>query len=268
MSEELQESQEQDIETTQDVSETVDQEVDQEADQEAIEEKPKSGYIDYNVLPEDVRDTVKMRVDGDFRKIKEAERREREYQKKMEEYEQKLSELNKPKEVDQPTEDDWLDDPERAKKKQDAYIDFIRKDADWQKQSELRQQQVAVERSKQQKEKLDTFVSKSESVGINQHELGYAASVVQSELGEDVQDFLVSHDHGPQLLMHLAKNPMELKEIASLNPYQVGAKLDNLAKAFKPARVTKAPPPDDPIQGSGVDSREEYNGLLKGAQFL
>ena len=237
---------------------------------EAVEEKPKrSGYIDYEVIPEgDARDTVRMRVDSDFRKIKESERKLSDQSKKIQEYEAKIAEMNKPKEVAPPAQDDWYEDPDKAQARQKSYNEYIQSQADWNAQNQMSQQQQAAEVARQSADRLSSFVKKSESAGINQAELGYAANVAQSVLGDDVQTHILEHDFGPQLLIQLAKSPMELQEIASLSPYQVGVKLESMAKTFKPTKVTKAPPPDEPIQGSGGERSEEYNGVLKGAKFL
>lgn len=237
-----------------------------EVEQPQAEEKPKSGFIDYNLIEnEEVRETVKMRNNADFRKLKEAERKQAEYQEKIKEYEERLAELNKPKEVAPPTPDDFYNDPDAAQQKLQAYNEYQEQRVDYEAKQRMVEQQQQEQIARQQAERQQSFLKKVESAGISEQELGYAASVAAPVLGEDVQSYLMEHDYGPQILMQLAKSPMELQELASLNPYQVGVKLDKIAKAFKPTKVTKAPPPDDPIRGSGVDSREEYNGILKGA---
>lgn len=240
--------------------------VETEAVEEKVVEKEKpSGFIDFQELPEGVRDNVKMRVDSDFRKIKEQERKFAEYQKKLDDYEKKLAELNKPKEVAPPTPDDWYADPEKAQARQADYNNYVQSQAEYNAKQQLQeQQQQAVEAAKRQ-ERLDSFVQRSESAGINQNELGYAANVAQSALDDSTQSFLMEHEYGPQILVHLAKNQMELQELASLNPYQVGVKLESIAKGFKPTKVTKAPPPDEPIVGTGVSNPDAYNGMLKGS---
>tara|TARA_R110002020_G_scaffold423636_1_gene632688 strand:- start:1523 stop:2302 length:780 start_codon:yes stop_codon:yes gene_type:complete len=232
------------------------------------EEKPKSGYIDYNLIQDEgLRETVKMRNNADFRKLKEAERKEAEYEKKFKEYEEKLAEQNKPKEVAAPTPDDWYSDPDKAEARQQEYNGYIQSQAEWDAKQKLSQQQAEAEKARQSQERLTNFMQRSESAGINQDELGYAANVAQNVLGEDTQTHLLQHEYGPQILVQLAKSPMELQEIANLNPYQVGVKLEQIAKTFKPTKVTKAPPPDEPIQGTGVTPENDYGGLLKGSQI-
>lgn len=246
------------------------EEVEQEevAEIEQPEEKPKSGFIDYDLIEnEEVRETVKMRNNADFRKLKEAERKQAEYEKRLKEYEEKLAEINKPREVQPPTPDDFYNDPDRATQQLQDYNKYVAENAQWSQQEQMRRQQLEAENARLMAERQESFKKKTQSAGISDYELGYAASVVAPQLGDEVQAYLMDHDYGPQILMQLAKNPMELQELASLNPYQVGVKLDKIAKAFKPTKVTKAPPPDDPIQGSGVDPRDDYP-ILKGAKFL
>ncbi|HAW76070.1 MAG TPA: hypothetical protein DCW74_10100 [Alteromonas australica] len=255
-------------EETQQPEREVQQEVDEGVQQEAQqEEKPRSGYIDYNALPEEVRDTVKMRVDGDFRKMKALEKKELEYQQKLKEYEEKLSELNRPKEIQPPTADDFYNDPEGAEKRLQDYNNYVSKKVDWDTSQKLREQHQQQEIERQQAERQQLFLKKAESAGISQQELAYAASIAAPVLGDDAQSYLVGHDYGPQILRQLVKNPMDLQELANLNPYQVGVKVENMAKNFKPTKVTKAPPPDEPIQGSGVDSKDEYP-ILKGSTIF
>lgn len=244
------------------------QEEQQEVIAEAPEEKPKSGFIDYNLIEnEEVRETVKMRNNADFRKLKEAERKQAEYEQKLKEYEQKLAEINKPREVQPPTPDDFYNDPEKAQKQLQEYQEFVAKNSEWSMQEKMREQAQQEQIARQQAERQQAFLTRATSAGINEQELGYAASVVAPQIGDDVATYLMDHDYGPQILKQLANNPMELQEIASLNPYQVGVKLDKMAKAYKPNKVSKTPPPDEPIQGSGVDAKEDYP-ILKGATFL
>lgn len=238
-----------------------------EAAEQVVEKEKPSGFIDFQELPEGVRDNVKMRVDSDFRKNKELERKAAEYQKKAEEYEKQLAELNKPKEVAAPSTDDWYSDPDRAQAQLAEHSSYIQSQAQYDAQQKQAQQAAEAEQAKQGQERLDVFVKRGESAGITQFELETAATVAARGLTEDTATHLLSHEYGPQILVHLAKAPMEMQELASLNPYQVGVKLENIAKSFKPTKVSKTPPPDDPISGSGVSSEDEYGGLLKGSQI-
>jgi hypothetical protein len=243
----------------------------EESQEEVVEEQPvapeppkPTGYIDYEALPEDVRDTVKMRVDGDFRKNKEAERKLKEADRKIKEYEDKLAEFQKPKEVAAPNPDDAYDDPDKFKSQYEAHQEYLKSQSDWQVQEQLKQHQQAERERLAAHERQQNFLKKTESAGINQQELGYAASVVAPQVTPELEGYLLEHDYGPQLLVQLAKNPMELQELASLNPMQVGVKLEAMATAFKPTKRTSAPPPDEPIQGSGVNATEDYP-VLKGS---
>ena len=239
-----------------------------EQETESLEQEPSkpTGYIDYNVLPDEVRETVKMRVDGDFRKLKESERKQKEYEQKLKEYEEKLAEFQKPKEVLPPDPDDAYYDPEKFKAQYDAHQNYLKSQTEWQVKEQLKQQQEAEKQRLASQERQNNFLKKTDSAGISHHELGYAAAIVAPQVTPELESYILDHEFGPQLLVQLGKNPMELQEIASLNPIQAGVKLEAMAKAFKPTKKTSAPPPDDPIQGSGVGI-DDYPAL-KGSKIL
>lgn len=244
--------------------------VEQEVAQPEVEEskrKPDTSYIDYDELPETVRDKVKMRVDSDYKKLKKLERERAEEARRIRELEEKLAEANKPREVAPPTADDWYNDPELAQRRLQEHIESVKSQQNWdfekQRREQLKQAELAQESARKQNELFD----KARNAGINENELRYSAAVLmQSQISEDLANHLIEHDYGPQLINHLAKNPLELQTIANLSPYQVGVKLAEMSKTFKPNKVSRAPEPDDPITGSGVSINE--NPVLKGSRIF
>ena len=237
---------------------------------EPIEEpQPKpvdSGFIDFDQLPDEHRDKVKMRIDSDFRKNKELERKAQEYERKLREMEAKMAESAKPQEVAPPTQDDWYEDPEAAKQKQQAYADSITAKSQWEHEQKLREQRVKDAEMQEQVRIQNELFEKAKSAGIEENKLRYSAAVLMnSGIAEDTAKFLVSHDYAPQLINHLAENPVELQTIASLNAYEVGVKLNDMANAYKPKKRSSAPAPDAPIRGNTVESEDP---LLKGAKIF
>lgn len=231
------------------------------------EPKPDSGYIDFDSLPEEHRERVKMRIDGDYRKLKEMERKQAEADRKARELEEKLNELNKPREVQAPTADDFIDNPEEAQRRMAQYTDYLAQQKDWEYQKKLHEQKLAEQKAMEAARVQNEVFTKAKNAGIDENELRYSAAVLmQSGIGDSTADYLLQHEYAPQLINQLAKNPVELQVIANLSPYQVGAKLDQMASAFKPNRTSRAPAPDDPIMGAGVDANEDP--LLKGSTIL
>lgn len=231
-----------------------------------VQPKPDSGYIDFEVLPEEHRDKVRMRIDSDYRKLKEAERKAADAERKVREFERKLADQQKPKEVTAPTADDFIDDPEAALKKQNEHAEYIAKQKDWEYAKQKSEQLEKAEMAKESARIQNDLFQKAKSAGIDENELRYSAAVImQSQISDEAANYLVEHDYAPQIINHLAKNPVEMEAIANLNPYQVGVKLNQIAETYQPRKRSSAPAPDDPIVGSGVDVSE--NPLLKGSKI-
>lgn len=256
------------------------EEVIEEQEQEEVEakaepeEKPKkdSAHIDFDVLPEEHRDKVKMRIDSDFRKLKESERKQQEYQQKLRDMEEKLAELQKPKEVAPPTADDWYQDAEQAQRKQNEWMESQKASYEWNTQKQQREQQLQAELQRQAADRLERYYQNVDRVKIDRQELNYAENVVaQSGITQEVANYLLEHQNGPQIVMHLAKNPIVAQELASLSPIQAGVKLNELAAVFKPVepkRKTTAPEPDEPIGGAKVSkTKGPYDDLLEGSSI-
>ena len=80
-----------------------------------------------------------------------------------------------------------------------------------------------------------------------------AAKLHQSKmLSDDASQYIVEHKYGPQLILALANDPYELAEVASLSPFQLGEKLNEMASKFKQKTRSKAPAPAESKRGSNV----------------
>ena len=74
---------------------------------------------------------------------------------------------------------------------------------------------------------------------------------------------------GPLITKHLAANPQDGYQLASMSPYSVGQFLDGIktkASALKP-RTSNAPEPASKVSGSAVDPNANRFPLTKGATF-
>ncbi len=233
---------------------------------EETPEPPKSPstYIDFDKWDQVKPEQVRARIDLDTREKREFERKAKEYERKVKEYEDKLREYEKPKEVKPPPVDLAYENQEEYARQNQAYVESQRKQAEWEAKEAARQAQTKAQQEQEHAKRIGDFVSRGSKAGLDQAKLVYAAQIVVPQLNEQLQDFITDHDYGPQILDKLANNPMEVSELANLNPIQAGLKLDRMAEAFKRSRKSNAPPPDDPIQGSGL-SRQERGP--KGARF-
>lgn len=239
----------------------------EEQHQEVEQPKSPSTYIDFDKWDQVKPEQVRARIDLDTREKREFERKAKEYERKVKEYEDKLREYEKPKEVKAPPVDLAYENQEEYARQNQAYVESQRKQAEWEAKEAARQAQTKAQQEQENAKRIGDFVNRGTKAGLDGAKLVYAAQIVVPQLSDQLQDFITDHDYGPQLLDKLANNPMEVSELANLNPIQAGLKLDRMAEAFKRSRKSNAPPPDDPIKGSGAAKDDGYGGLLEGGKI-
>jgi hypothetical protein len=222
----------------------------------------KSSYIDFKQIPESVREKIRGRIDADYRKIQTLKKEESDARRKIREYEEKMAELSKPREVAPPTPDDWYSDPEGAAAKMNAFAESKAKHSEWTMQQQQRQLAAQAEFERERQARFEDFGKRAEKAGVKPERLATAAMILDKALPADHQNYLLEHEFGPQLINALASDPVELADLANLSPYQVGVKLDKVAAAFRRKTKSSAPPPDEPIKGSGVSAKDPYGGML------
>lgn len=255
--------------------EVVETESEQETEvEEEIKEEPKhdSGYIDFDSLEQklgkDEAAKIRNRINEDFRKSKEREREMQELNRKVEELRAKELELKKPQEIKPPTQDDWLEDPEKAQAQQLKWAESQTQLMEWQKEQKSREEAVQRAQQEAQQRQYEEYSSRAKNAKIDQAQLNYANGVVAeglklSQYGPHVADFLLRHEYGPQLVSKLAADQTAMIEVASLPLQEAVVKLDRMSDQFKRKTTSKAPPPDDPIRGSGaIPKDEELEGFV------
>lgn len=264
---------EQDQEVDEVESETVNEEEDQSEEEEVRPEE--SGYIDFKALEEkvgkDEAHRIQSRINADFRKNKEAERKWQEAEQKRQELEQKLHELEKPKEVVPPSSDDFLDDEEAAQQKLQQYLDSQSKIKEWESEKQRREQELQQAQLQAQQEKAQKYEDRLKAAKLDEQQMRYSEQVVAKSLQHNpnaqmIGDALLTHDYGPQIVQKLASDAVLLQELASLSPIQAGVKLHELSQQFVPKRKSSAPEPDRPIRG-GASRNKSSDPWLNGAQF-
>jgi hypothetical protein len=135
------------------------------------------------------------------------------------------------------------------------------------KASQLAQERLqAAETERKAQERLNNFISRGSNSGIDVQTMEVAASVVTPHLQQDVREYILDHEYGPQLLTKLQMDPVSLQSVAGLNPIQAGAKLNEMAQAYKRKLTSSAPEPVEPIQGS--PTVEPKNPWLEGVKYL
>ena len=88
-------------------------------------------------------------------------------------------------------------------------------------------------------------------------------------LSDDLVMHILADNDGPLITKHLAANPQDGYELASMSPYSVGQFLDGIktkASALKP-KTSSTPAPATNLQGNGVDPEAGKYSHIKGAKF-
>jgi len=194
----------------------------------------------------------------------------------------KLAELQKAEQERQaatvgnipPAPDPFDDDYEvKAMAREDA----IRKQASFEaenqvllQQQQRQQQEQAQAKAVAQSEAITAYAAKANELGVKQDELQAAGNTVaQYGLSDDLIMHILKDSEGPLITKHLAANPQEGFQLASMSPYAVGSFLDGIkqkASALKP-KTTEAPPPAERLSGNGVDTNKGQFHHIGGAKF-
>ena len=137
-------------------------------------------------------------------------------------------------------------------------------------QQQLQQQEQARQEQEKVQKDAAAYTARATELGITQEELQAAGGIVAGfGLSDGLVGHILSDKDGPLITKHLAANPHEGIELASMSPYAVGAYLDTVrtkAAALKP-KQSNAPDPVDSIQGNGVDPNAGKYQNIQGAQF-
>lgn len=137
-------------------------------------------------------------------------------------------------------------------------------------QEQFNQQQAAQAKTEQFNKSLTSYTSKANELGIKQEELQAAGNAVAGYgLSDDLVMHILGDSDGPLITKHLAANPQEGYQLASMSPYAVGSFLDGIkvkASALKP-KTSSTPAPPTNLTGNGVDPEAGKYKHIKGTKF-
>ncbi len=138
-----------------------------------------------------------------------------------------------------------------------------------QQQQQVKQAAQAQQQAEFNKQ-VQTYNTRAVELGIKQDELQAAANVVGNlGLSDDLVRFIVADSDGPLIVKHLAENQVDGIELAQMNPFMIGEKLNQIkanAAALKP-KTSNAPAPSQDISGKGADKDAGKYQNIKGAKF-
>lgn len=233
--------------------------------------------IDFEALPEEFRESVKGRIGHYHRELKTLESKSAKELKakdaELREIKAKLLEMQKPKEVALPTEDDFLADPAAAQQRINDHIESRTQMADWERQNKQYEEELQRQQQEAFKIKVQAFSERAINSGFDANQMAFAENGVANALAavsphaQAIGDYLLSHNYGPQLVKELHDNPAVLNEIASLDAMSAGVKLHELSKKFEPNLQSKAPDPVEPLNGAGAQPTTKYDRFIGKGRF-
>lgn len=151
-----------------------------------------------------------------------------------------------------------------------AQASFNAQNQSYQQQQQFQQQQEAQAKQQKIQESMASYSQKANEFGIKQDELQAAGNTVANYgLSDDLVMHILGDSDGPLITKHLAANPQDGYQLASMSPFAVGQFLDGIktkASALKP-KTSSAPSPATNLQGNGVDPEAGKYKYLDGATF-
>jgi len=139
-----------------------------------------------------------------------------------------------------------------------------------QQRQQLAQQQAAQAKQLELNASIETYSKKAISLGIEQSELQAAgAAVANYGLPDDLVMHILKDSDGPLITKHLAANPQDGYQLATMSPYAVGSFIDNIkskAGALKP-KQTNAPKPPTQLQGNSADPNASKYKHIAGVTY-
>ena len=137
-------------------------------------------------------------------------------------------------------------------------------------QEQNNQQQAAQAKTVKVQESMVSYNKKAVDLGIKQEELQAAGNAVAGYgLSDDLVMHILADSDGPLITKHLAANPQDGYELASMSPFAVGQFLDGIktkASALKP-KTSNAPAPVDNLQGVTSDFESKQYKYIGGSNI-
>ena len=205
----------------------------------------------------------------------EAKRRAEELEAKLKQLESQAQTQALPDDLTPPVlpEDTW--DTEQMKKYHADMLAYSRKVAAYEARNvltttEQERKQQAVQ--SEQVKTVQTFAQRALKNGISIEQLEAAGTgLVNAGLSQELQMLIMEDEAGPQITMHLAKNPDLAYEVLSLPPTKAAIKIATSIKAAaiggKP-KVTGAPDPIPEGKPGSMREKSDFETRFPSAKFI
>jgi hypothetical protein len=204
----------------------------------------------------------------------EAKRRADELEAKLKQFESKAP-VAQPDDLVPPVlpEDTW--DAEQMRQYHQSMVDYSRKVAAHEARNALSSTQQQAQQQLQQQEQakvVQGFAQRALKQGISIEQLEAAGTgLVNAGLSQELQMLILEDEAGPQITMHLAKNPELAYELLTLPTTKAAIKLATSVKAAalgsKP-KVTQAPDPIPEGKSGSMREKSDFESRFPSAKFI
>lgn len=180
-----------------------------------------------------------------------------------------------PDDLTEPSLPDDIWDEEAMKRYHKEMAAYNRKVAAYEAKQVLsttQQQKQAELQQAEQAKVVQLFAKRAIESGITIEQVEQAGTaLVNAGLSQELQMLLLEDDAGPQLTLHLNKNPELAMELISLPLHKAAIKLATSIKAeavSQKPKVTQAPDPIPQSRGVSVRESDELERKFANAQFI
>lgn len=237
-----------------------------EAGGESEDEDDDEGEEDLSDVKFDPRQqkVLEREIGRKVAKQKQAEREAAELRERLEALEARVPKEERPAVPDIPEKDD-PDYQEKLAAYNKAVLaadEFDRKEKEQaeagRKAEEAKQQEIIEEFNRT----ISTYAERSTKLGIKPAELEKAGAVVAKQgLHDAVAAYILEEPLGPQITLHLAKNPKLAEELNKLSPMQAAVKISTEIKAAAQKagrKVDDTPDPSESLKGGGAEEDDGF----------
>ena len=240
----------------------------QEGQEEQEPDEAKERTKDIEVPPE-IQEKINKRI-GEVIGERYAAQQERDrIKQELDEIRKKLPQPERPAIPDMPDpyDDDFAAKVEARDKAIRAAAEYDAKQ-NYSEMQALQRQQEAERQAQQSIIKTVTdYTERAKSKGISEQDLQQAGNTVAAYgIGNELTGHILMDAQGPEITMHLARNPTDVQAMFGMTPMQAAIYIETNVKPKLGEKKPKAPPPPEQVEGGGVPPLET-GPMTKGAKF-
>ena len=217
---------------------------------------------------------------GVMKRINRLTKRANEAERKLEEATRNQSQSQtetEPELPQRPSENLWVDDPEKAKQMDQAYEKALEQRAEFRAQKKVKADGDAREQEAQRKSEkerrqsiVNNYIDNAIKDGISEDRLSYNESVLtEAQISMELAEYLYADESGGKLVNYLTSNLDVLDKIAGMPATQavsfIEREVRGKAVTDKPS-LTNAPDPIDPTL-SARPVKDELSKMAEGYSF-